>query len=531
MYKLLNMQSRFLIPFIVLFFMIQPMKAQMLIDSIIVEGTKQHVQGFPDKWKQSSMMIPDNSDIIMISGLQVGQKAGEFEWRKAEEALRASRLFRSVHLEIDTLDARNVTVYIIHEPALPEQGPGIFVNLGGSATAIGGIYHTRSFQGALIDLLADIQNRTELGIGPDVSLAGMWNNAFRSGLSFGLGLRYHQFMQGITATVMQNANPMGGLFYGASLNSREGMDFLFEENSTRRITQNAQEYSVWGGWLLPRKDNLYFTVKATQQKAVRGLPATVQAFDNTRSILFGFGSLADRTRVINGSDIPLGAWGSAVLGRIMPSLENGESYYYVGGTVEQSELTLNNDLFIRGMLTAGSGLLRGAALNTALDASFQAQYMIQPDLAIMLNSKVRASWNWNDFRQLILDNDAGVRGLPLNGIIGNNRMIVNVMMAKDFGRLASGFRLGLSAFADMGTLWNKGRSILQSSWNTSVGGGILILAEGRSFQTGKPLLRIEYAHLLRGGGGIVISTDYPFTLFSSHQYSLPTVIGKEIDVE
>jgi hypothetical protein len=131
----------------------------------------------------------------------------------------------------------------------------------------------------------------------------------------------------------------------------------------------------------------------------------------------------------------------------------------------------------------------------------------------------------------VLDNEAGIRGLPVNGRIGNNMVVFNVMLAKDAMYLTNGLRIGFSAFADLGTVWNSGISIMNSFWNSSLGGGILVLAEGRSMQTGKPLLRIEYAHVLQGGGGIVISTNYPFSLFTKHQYELPAIIGDVIDTE
>ena len=509
----------------------QSVHAQMTIDSIIVEQSMPAYGSFADSWKTSTIAYPDHSDIILISGLKQGQEAGEFEWKKAEEALRSSGLFRKVRIEIDTIDARNVTVYINHELALPMEGPGIYLEIGGSVASIGGVYQTKNISGSLIDVQALCRNRTEHGIGPELRLSGVWSNAMHSAFSLGFGLTYHQFTQGFTASGSMNADPMGGLFLGASVQSREGIDFLLE-GPTQLISHEYQEYSAWGGWLLPRKDNLYFSVKASIRDAKRGMPKTIQAFDNTQSLLLGFGSLADRTRIIHGEEIPIGAWGSAVLGKILPSLEGGgESYYYVGGTVEQSELTLNNALYLKAKLSAGSGLLQGKAKNTALEARAQAQYMIQPTFALMFHMNARTTWNWSDFRQLVLDNEAGIRGLPVNGRIGNNMVVFNVMLAKDAMYLTNGLRIGFSAFADLGTVWNSGISIMNSFWNSSLGGGILVLAEGRSMQTGQPLLRIEYAHVLQGGGGIVISTNYPFSLFTKHQYELPAIIGDAIDTE
>ncbi|MFM7340087.1 MAG: hypothetical protein ACKO2H_08240 [Bacteroidota bacterium] len=531
MYKGKTKYSILLIPIGIFLFLMQPLSAQMTIDTIIIEQKKSS-QMFPDSWKYETVGNPSQADIIHLSGLKIGQEAGEFEWKKAEEALRTSQIFSKVHIEIDTLDARNVTVYIVHELALPKEGPGLYVDIGGSIASLGGIYDTKNLSGSLIDLHAQALNRTEHGIGPALIFSSNWKQIMQSRISLGIGFHYHQFTQGFSVQASMSPHPMGGAFAGASLKSQEGIDFLFENASTQRISQTFQEYSVWGGWLLPRKDNLYCSAKASIREANRGSIKTIQAFDNTQSILLGFGSLADRTRISNGDGIPIGAWGSAVLGKIMPSSQrNEESYYYVGGLVEQSELTLNNALYLRATLSAGSGLLRGNAINTALEATTKAQYLLHSSCALMVNAMIRASWNWNDFRQLILDNQAGIRGMPVNARIGNNVAIVNVMLAKEAWRLIPGLRLGFSAFVDMGSVWNKGVSLAQTVWTSSIGGGLLILAEGRSMQIGKPLLRIEYAHVLQGGNGIVLSTQYPFTMFTSHQYATPCVIGDTIDTE
>jgi hypothetical protein len=531
MYRVKNKYSTFLIPIALFIMFMQPLMADMTIDSIIIEQTKSN-QAILDSWRQAIVDNISQDDIIRISGLEIGMEAGEFEWRKAEEALRATRLFRKIRIEIDTLDARNVTVYIIHELALPEEGPSLSAEVGGSIASLGGIFSTKNLSGSLIDLQAHALNRTEHGIGPALNLTGTWNNAMQSRVSIGFGFHYHRFTQGLRANASIAPHPMGGLFFGASLQSQEGIDFLFENATTQRVSQNQQEYSVWGGWLLPRKDNLYFTVKATINEAERGLPKTIQAFDNTRSLLLGFGSLADRTRISNGEEIPIGAWGTAVLGRIMPSSQRGvEPYYYVGGEVEQSELTLNNRLYLRGRISAGTGLLQGSALNTAFLANVQAQYMISKDAFLALNVHANATWNWNDFRQLILDNDAGVRGIPVNSIIGNNRMIANVFIVKDVIPLFLGMRLGITAFADMGAAWNRGETVFSKAWNTSIGGGIVLLDQSRSLQTGMPLLRIEFAKVLQGGMGMVISTRYPCTFFGQHEFKKPTVIGEDIDIE
>ena len=84
----------------------QPLSAQMTIDTIIIEQKKSS-QMFPDSWKYETVGTPSQADIIHLSGLKIGQEASEFEWKKAEEALRTSQIFSKVHIEIDTLDARN----------------------------------------------------------------------------------------------------------------------------------------------------------------------------------------------------------------------------------------------------------------------------------------------------------------------------------------------------------------------------------------------------------------------------------------
>ena len=78
MYKGKTKYSILLIPIGIFLFLRQPLSAQMTIDTIIIEQKKSS-QMFPDSWKYETVGNPSQADIIHLSGLKIGQEAGEFE--------------------------------------------------------------------------------------------------------------------------------------------------------------------------------------------------------------------------------------------------------------------------------------------------------------------------------------------------------------------------------------------------------------------------------------------------------------------
>jgi len=518
-----------------LFLLLGSIQAQqgLMMDSIVVEREKQSLSTF-NRFRLDFIGNLRDAEYMTISGLQVGEETDAWSLDKAEQALRRSGLFQSVRIEIDTVDSRHCTPYIVVREELPNYGPGLLVNIGGGESALGARFESKRLFGHTMYMLLDIRNRTELGIGMQGITGFHWNTAFDLPLNLGFNLRSHSLTTELSLDISKTPNPKGGMFYGARFNSGQGIDFVFNGVNPEKISFEAQEVSAWGGWLLPRRDDLFFTLHVNSKQAERGNAKTVQAFDNTQSVLLGFGSLADRTITLNERDIPIGAWGTAVLGRIMPFNGNsGKSYYYVGGFLEQSDLMLKNQLYLAGSVSAGSGISQGTPINTALEIDAVGHWNPMPNMAIIGFFSQRSVWNWDGFRQLTLDNDNGVRGIPLNRRFGLNRMAGTLECRADIVALPMNLRLGMTGFADAGTVWNAGDPLFGTQWSSALGLGLVISGDNIAGLQSFPYLRIEYAHGLQeqSYSGIVLSTSFAIPTIKKHGYAIPKQIGSGIDTE
>lgn len=518
-----------------LFLLLGSIQAQqgLIMDSIVVEREKQSLSTF-NRFRLDFIGNLRDAEYMTISGLQVGEETDSWSLDKAEQALRRSGVFQSVRIEIDTIDSRHCTPYIVVREELPSYGPGLLVNNGGGESALGARFESKRLFGHAMNMLLDIRNRSELEIGMQGMAGFHWNTAFDLPLSVGFNLRSHSLTTQLSLDISKRPNPIGGMFYGAQFHSGQGIDFVFNGENPEKISFESQELSAWGGWLLPRRDDLFFTLHVNSKQAERGNVKTVQAFDNTQSVLLGFGSLADRTITLNERDIPIGAWGTAVLGRIMPFNGNsGNPYYYVGGLLEQSDLMLKNQLYLAGSISAGSGISQGTPINTALEIDAVGHWNPMSNMAIIGFYSQSSVWNWNGFKQLTLDNDNGVRGIPLNRRVGLNRMAGTLECRADLLALPMNLRLGITGFADAGTVWNAGEPLFGTQWSSAVGCGLVISGDNIAGLQSFPYLRIEYAHGLQEQtySGIVLSTSFAIPTIKKHGYAIPKQIGLGIDTE
>ena len=85
---------------------------QLMIDSIIIERTSIQKTGCIPEWQSIFSSTLTDNHFSTIGGLQIGDNSSELEWSRAEKALRATALFSSVAIETDTIDQRNVQLYI-----------------------------------------------------------------------------------------------------------------------------------------------------------------------------------------------------------------------------------------------------------------------------------------------------------------------------------------------------------------------------------------------------------------------------------
>jgi len=508
------------------------LNAQLILDSIIIEKVHINHKGFLAQWNHIFSSTLHDEQYTVITGLTPGDISAESDWARAEQALRASQLFSSIAIETDTLDQRTVQLFIKAHQYNDINSAGIDILSGGGNSSLGAFSKTGIISGDYLQSFVRIRHRTENSIGNECSISAIWHNAIVDKLSVEANFLIHRYTSNIGLGINHSFNPQGGLGYGVFYQSSHGIDFVYgaEQPIKKGFSSNAA--NAWAGWLLPRKDNLYITMNIGYQKANREDDVLMRrAFDNTSHFLLGFSSLADRSKVIDGQDIPTGAWGTAILGRIFPN--NTIAYYYVAGLIEQSSVMMNDKLYLCGSLAAASGLNTGSAANTALEFKGTAHYMINRGLIIALHAEQKTAWNWEAFRQQVLDNDIGIRGMQANSRIGDNRIVSSLEFRHIIMESIHGIGLAFTLFADAGTVWSKGVSLFSTQWSTTIGAGVIILPEHAHLRYDKPLIRIDYAFGLDDalGRGIIVSTNYSFDLIKRHRYMIPQLIGTNADTE
>jgi hemolysin activation/secretion protein len=140
-------------------------------------------------------------------------------------------------------------------------------------------------------------------------------------------------------------------------------------------------------------------------------------------------------------------------------------------------------------------------------------------------------WNWTAVRQLILDNESGLRGYPLYSFSGDNRIITNFELRTfpDFDIWI--FKLGGILFYDTGTVWNQQTDMTKTQWHNSTGFGFRFQNMKSTGPTS--IFRIDFAFNLdrKQFGSIIFTTDQLFSIFKRHEYSNPELYGLEFDEE
>ncbi|MFM8473004.1 MAG: hypothetical protein ACKOBV_05730 [Candidatus Kapaibacterium sp.] len=326
--------------------------------------------------------------------------------------------------------------------------------------------------------------------------------------------------------------------YGVSVSNSFGDDFLYAPGSTpkllpyhlRRITAHFARATI-------DKDRYFWSVLVSAEDVRRLSDTYRQAFDNSGRVLFSLGSLRqefvknERVDGYETRDVAVGAWGQAVFGYLFPMKAGGERLTYVGARAEQSALMLGDRLYLYGAAEASSGFSGSEGRYTYVESSGIGHYRVNRDVLVTARFLQQTAWNWTAFRQLVLDNDMGLRGYVVNGMAGDNRFLANAEVRFFPSVDLWIFRLGAAAFYDGGMVWNQSQDFLRQRFRNAVGLGLRVF--NTKLTGSAAVLRIDVAYNVdeRRWAGIIITSDQLFSAFGSHTFTLPFLGGSKIDGE
>lgn len=460
---------------------------------------------------------------------------------ETERNLRQTGLFSLVKTRIDTLSDSEVDIYLETRDQFSLL-PSAYYSQGGNAFFYGArvIEKNLGGWGTNIDFAGTYFSENDIRWQGEAIFSQ--RRLFRSELWLDASILKNRFQENAVVSLSKPFRTIATPFaFQISGTNNYGNQFYYSIGKpTQLLPFHEQTFSAWAGVSILKTDRFFSTIRIIANNTERISPLFRQALDNTGGVLLGFSSLGHDFRKVsklNGhelEDMPIGAWGTAAIGRFFPLQSGvGEQFFYAGGQIEQStdiDVAGEHRGYLFGQASAGSGFAqRARARYTYQEFLGLGFWQFSPELLLAARFRQQTSWNWFAFRQLILDNDGGLRGYGINQITGDNRIIGNVELRvfPDWQWWIIKFSGAL--FYDIGSAWNQGISIDKAQFHHSIGAGIRF---HNTLLTGaNHTIRLDFAYNVteQKFGQIILSVGQLFSAFGKHQYSAPKLFGEEVE--
>lgn len=452
-----------------------------------------------------------------------------------ERNLRRTGLFSNVEVRAQSVSRDSVDVTVITQDRFSLR-PAILVGLGGGIANIGAKVDEVNLAGTATYLLGSGLYRTENDIGAEGMFALGQRRLFRSEFGIYGSILANRFRTDQALQFYKPFRTMATPWAMAITGVRSfGRDFLYSGDMPTLLPFQQQTLRGWVSYAKGVNASRQFaTLHVDHNRTQRTVPQSREAFDNTTRMLVSFSSIAQqfrRTSMLDGfetEDVQIGGWGSAIVGRVMMPDSLGGSMWYIGAEGEQSAY-VSPDLYVFGRIGGGSGIRPGRARYTAVESHLLTHYRITPTLTLAAQLRQETVWNWDAFHQLVLDNDAGLRGYRANRLTGDNRIVTNTEL-----RWMTDWRLWILGFSgvvfhDAGTVWNQGDNLASVRLHHSIGGGIRIHNLKASGEDTTFRFDVAYNVDERRFSGLLFSMRQLFSAFGTHAFRPPVPFGATID--
>jgi outer membrane protein assembly factor BamA len=459
----------------------------------------------------------------------------DYDIYETERILRSMNIFSNVSVTAVPLENGDYDIKVKTQDRWSFE-PSLLYGTGGGAYNLGLGLREWNFLGTATFLQMDGLYKSENNIGWDGLINIKQRRLFRTPFSLDAMLQSNSVKTDQFISLQKKyLNYLVPSSYGIDLYKSFGDIFYYNtEEGTKRLP--FKELNARGffslSWL--KEDKIYFTVMGQLEKVERGGEDYRQAYDNSGWLLASFSSVSDSYRPVNRintyltQDLCVGGYGNAVIGKVFKLNDDGDNLYYLGAQGEKSVLLKN--IYLYGQVTGASAFESNAkAKYTYLEVKGIGFYTLSRKWVIASRFRQQTAWNWDARRQLVLDNDAGLRGYNVNEISGDNRIVGNLELRffPDWG--ISFLRISGAAFFDIGTAWNQDIQLTDTRWYQSAGIGIRI--HNLKSSADNEVIRLDFAFNFKEGkfGKIIISSGQLFSLIAPHQYKLPVLFGGEFD--
>ncbi|MCX7908898.1 MAG: hypothetical protein N2560_05210 [Ignavibacteria bacterium] len=467
-----------------------------------------------------------------------GDFIDEFQILETEKNLRSLNLFSKVEILLDTIDQINSDVYVITKDRW-STNPALLFGTGGEAYRIGFRVEELNFLGTGTTLVPELLYRSENDTRMQFRFKLYKRRTFRSDFSINYSFFINRFR------TLHNISFWKPYFsrnstnsYGFEIVNNFGNDLLFfGKGGYEKMNFYEKGATLWYSHSWTKDDRLFISGLLDFRRIKRGEERFIRAFDNSAKVFVSFSSISEsfynstKLNTFLTEDIVLGGWGSAVLGKTIKLDSTGVDAFYLAGIGEKSYLSNDTRLYLFGRLAGGSAFAHSMGFNTYQEFWGLMFYRISQNLLFSTQIKQQTVWNWRGVRQLLLDNNHYLRGYTLNELAGDNRIVTNLEL-----RFFPDFRFWIFYFSgvvfyDGGTIWNQNTELMKSKWRSSVGFGFRVHNDKTSGKLG--IVRIDFAFNFdrKKFGEIIISSDQMFSIFKSHQFELPKILGEEFEYE
>ncbi len=454
---------------------------------------------------------------------------------ETERNLRSTGLFTNVSIVHDSVNDI-ITNIVINTQDKWSTNPSLLIGTGGNASTLGGRIEELNFWGTGTRVSAEVLHRTENNTGLQGIAELGQRRLLRTELSLNGRLMANKYRteQSLSACV-----PFRTLetkwSYGVTGSNSFGKDFLFLNDTTSLLPFHGRKIDVWFSRAWYRGDRVFVTGLLELDDVNRGDKLFERSYDNSGKILIAFSSVAEnyiKTTKLNSyftEDVPIGGWGTAILGKTFAIGSKGESLYYVAAQGEKSHITGN--LYLFGQMTAASAFMSSTGKYTYQEFLGTGFFRMSETLLLAARVRQQTVWNWDKQRQLILDNSAGLRGYSLNKIQGDNRIVGNFEVRAFPDIKVWIMNIGAVAFYDVGTAWRQKTDFGKTQWHNAAGFGLRFHNMKDVGSNG--IFRIDFAYNFdeRKFGEIIFTTDQLFSAFRKHVFKLPEMYGTEFDYE
>lgn len=456
---------------------------------------------------------------------------------ETERNLRNIGLFTNVRIELDSIGFDRYDAYVVTKDRWSFY-PSVPFGTGGGEVKYGIKLEEFNLLGTGTYIRLEAVNRTENNI--------EWHGKFniknrrflRTPFSVDFTLDAHKYKTIQSLTVVKPFFDLDTKYsFGTSFYNAFGSNFVYNRNQEKELVPfNEQNYYAFFSSSWYRNDKIYAN-GAIEFNNTDRLDTLRFAYSNSGKLLMMFSSVSQKfyplkkVNYYDTEDMAIGGYGSATLGRIFEmGSKVGDYGFYVGG---QGEISFyNGSTYLFGQLT-GSTLFRSAVPKYTYQEFMGLLFQkIAEPLVLAIRVREQVTWNWLDaYRQLLLDNERGMRGYDLNQLSGDNRILTNIELRFFPDIPVWMFNFSGVIFTDIGTVWKKNQQIFDQQFYTSVGAGIRIHFTKSSNPSHTFRIDFAYNTFDKKFGGISISTKQLFSAFQNHEYRIPSVFGTEYDLE